>query len=331
MSPGSRPSEDELIARFFAPLAGEGGLDLKDDAALLRPREGHEIVLTVDGIVAGVHFLPDDPAAAIAHKGLAVNISDLAAKGAAPAGFLLTLALADGWTEAWLEAFRDGLAEASRAFQCPLLGGDTVRSAGPFWMSITALGQVPSGGMVRRTTARAGHRLCVTGTIGDAALGLTVHRGSADPAVAALSPGDKKHLVDRYLYPCPRLVVAETLRRHAAAAMDISDGLAGDLAKMMRASGASAEVDTARIPLSPAARAAVTTNPGLVDLIVTGGDDYEILCAVPEERLAGFLAETAAVGVPATVIGTVTAGEELPVFRSPGGARRYKHGAYQHF
>ena len=331
MTRASRPSEDELIARFFAPLAGEGGLALEDDAALLRPRDGHELVLTVDGIVAGVHFLPDDPAAAIAHKALAVNISDLAAKGAAPAGFLLTLALPDGWTEAWLEAFRDGLAEASRTFQCPLLGGDTVRSAGPFWISITALGHVPVGGMVRRATARPGHRLCVTGTIGDAALGLAVHRGSADPAVAALSPDDKRHLVERYLYPRPRLAAAETLRTHAAAAMDISDGLAGDLAKMMRASGASAEVETGRIPLSPAARAAVAKNPGLMDLLVTGGDDYEILCAVPEERLAGFLAETAALGVPATVIGTVTAGAGLPVFSSPAGPRRYEHGAYQHF
>jgi thiamine-monophosphate kinase len=331
MNSASRPSEDELIARFFAPLAGEGGLALKDDAALLRPRDGHDLVLTVDGLVAGVHFLPDDPAAAIAHKALAVNISDLAAKGAEPAGFLLTLALPDGWTEPWLEAFRDGLADASRAFGCPLLGGDTVRSAGALWISITALGHVPSGGMVRRTSARPGHRICVTGTIGDAALGLAVHRGSTDPALSALSPDDKRYLVERYLYPRPRLVVAEALRTYAAAAMDISDGLAGDLAKMMRVSGASAEVDMARIPLSPAARAAIAKNPALVDLVVTGGDDYEILCAVPEDRLAGFLAETSALGVPTTGIGTVTTGEGLPLFRSAAGERRYAHGAYQHF
>ncbi|HEX2724797.1 MAG TPA: thiamine-phosphate kinase [Beijerinckiaceae bacterium] len=331
MTRASPLSEDELIARFFAPLAGEGGLALKDDAALLRPREGHELVLTVDGVVAGVHFLPGDPAAAIAHKALAVNMSDLAAKGAEPAGFLLTLALPDDWTEPWLEAFRDGLGDASRAFACPLLGGDTVRSAGPFWISITALGHVPSGGMVRRTSARPGHRICVTGTIGDAALGLAVHRGSADAAILALPGPDKSYLIERYLYPRPRLAVAETLRRHAAAAMDISDGLAGDLAKMMRASGASAEVETACIPLSPAAGAAVAKNPALIDLLVTGGDDYEILCAVPEDRLAGFLAETAALGAPATVIGTVTAGDGLPVFRSPHGERRYERGAYQHF
>jgi thiamine-monophosphate kinase len=327
----SRPTEDELIARYFAPLAGEGGLALKDDAALLRPRDGHELVLTVDGVMAGVHFLPDDPAAAIAHKALAVNISDLAAKGAGPAGFLLTLALPDGWTEPWLEAFSNGLADAARAFACPLLGGDTVRSAGPLWISITAIGQVPSGGMVRRTSARPGHRICVTGTIGDAALGLALHRGSADPALAGLSLDDKKYLVERYLYPRPRLAVANTLRKHAAAAMDISDGLAGDLAKMMRAGGTSAEVETARIPLSPAARAAVAANPDLMDQIVTGGADYEVLCAVPEDRLASFLAETLALGAPATPIGIVTVGEGLPVFRSSGGEHRYEQGAYQHF
>jgi thiamine-monophosphate kinase len=331
MTRASRLTEDELIAGFFAPLAGEGGLGLRDDAALLRPRDGHEIVLTVDAVVAGVHFLADDPPAAIAHKALAVNISDLAAKGAEPAGFLLTLALPDGWTEPWLERFRDGLADTARGFACPLLGGDTVRSAGALWISITAVGEVPAGAMVRRISARPGHRICVTGTIGDAALGLALHRGAADTAISRLPPDDARYLVDRYLYPRPRLVVAKTLRRHAAAAMDVSDGLAGDLAKMMRASGTSAEVEMDRIPLSPAARAAVAAEPGLMDRLVTGGDDYEILCAVPDDRLAGFLEETAALGAPATVIGTVTAGEALPVFRSAGAERRYAHGAYHHF
>src|SRR4051794_22758949 len=243
----SRPSEDELIARFFAPLASEGGLGLKDDAALLRPAAGHDLVLTVDALVAGVHFFPDDPPDAIAAKALGVNISDLAAKGASPAGFLLALALPDDWSEAWLAAFAEGLGEAARAFACPLLGGDTVRANGPLSLSVTAVGQTPAGRMVRRTAARDGDRLCVTGRIGDAALGLGLRRGEGAPWAASLGETERAFLLDRYLRPRPRLALAPALRDHARAAMDVSDGLAGDLAKMMRASGVSAVVDLGRV------------------------------------------------------------------------------------
>src|SRR5215210_1871972 len=179
LSPRPRPTEDELIDRYFAPLAGEGGLGLKDDAALLKPLAGHELVLTVDAVVAGVHFFPDDPPDAIAVKALGVNISDLAAKGAAPAGFLLALALPDDWSETWLAAFADGLGKAAQAFACPLLGGDTVRANGALSLSITAVGQVPAGRIVRRGAAQAGDRICVTGTIGDAALGLALRQGAS--------------------------------------------------------------------------------------------------------------------------------------------------------
>jgi thiamine-monophosphate kinase len=214
MTSSPRLSEDELIARFFAPLAGEGGLGLKDDAALLPPAPDHDLVLTVDGIAAGVHFLPDDPPSAIARKALGVNLSDLAAKGAEPAGFLLTLALPDDWTEGWLTEFSEGLRETAEAFRCPLLGGDTVRANGPLWISITALGQVPAGRMVRRGAARPGNRLCVTGTIGDAALGLALHRGDRPDWAERLSSEAQDYLVDRYLHPQPRLAVAKALRDH---------------------------------------------------------------------------------------------------------------------
>ena len=167
-----RPSEDDLIARYFAPIAGAGGLGLRDDAARIAPPAGCEIVLTVDGLVAGVHFFADDPPAAIARKALRVNLSDLAAKGATPLGFLLTLVLPRDWKPDWLELFAKGLGEDAAAFACPLLGGDTVSTPGPLTLSITTLGSVPAGRMVPRDGARAGDALYVSGTIGDAALGL---------------------------------------------------------------------------------------------------------------------------------------------------------------
>ena len=326
-----RLSEDELIARFFAPLAGEGALGLKDDAALLRPVPGHDLVLTVDGIATGVHFLPGDSPEAVARKALGVNLSDLAAKGAEPTGFLLTLALPDDWTIEWLKGFAGALEQAAKEFRCPLLGGDTVRANGPLWVSITALGQVPAGRMVRRGGARPGDRLCVSGTIGDAALGLVLRRGDRPAWAARLPLEDQYHLIDRYLHPRPRLALAAALREHASAAMDVSDGLAGDLAKMMRASGTSAVVDLNAVPLSLATRRVSAAEPGLMDRIVTGGDDYEILCAVPGERLPAFLKAGAAAGVDIAVIGGVEDGKGEAIFRDGDGERRYERGSFSHF
>lgn len=324
-------TEDELIARCFAPIAGEGGLGLRDDAALLSPTPGHHLVLTADAVASGVHFFPTDPPPTIAHKALAVNVSDLVAKGSRPAGFLLTLALPDGWEISWLEAFCAGLGRAAALYGCPLLGGDTVRANGALWLSITAIGEVPSGRMVRRTTARPGDRVCVTGTIGDSALGLALRLDPDAAWAGALEGPDREFLEARYLSPGPRLAAAAILRDHASAAMDISDGLAGDLAKMMRVSGTAATVETRSIPLSPAARRAVAASPGLLDRVVTGGDDYEVLCTVPGVRLATFLDECAAADVPAAAIGHVVEGEGLPVFRDGAEERRYERGSFSHF
>jgi len=329
MNPPGRPSEDSLIARFFAPLAGEGGLGLRDDAACLSPMLGHDLVLTADALVETVHFLPGDPPGSVARKALGVNVSDLAAKGADPAGFLLSLALPDDWTEAWLADFAAGLGDAARDFSCPLLGGDTVKARGALTLSVTAVGQVPAGRMVRRTTARDGDALCVTGTIGDAALGLRLR--SAPAWTEGLSVDEKACLSDRYLHPQPRHRFAAALRAHAGAAMDVSDGLAGDLAKMMRASGVTAEVEVEQVPLSPAARKAVGADPGVIDLALTGGDDYEILCAVPQKSLDSLLKEADSVGVALSVIGRVVAGDSLPLFRRQGSERRFHAGSYSHF
>ncbi|WP_201834029.1 thiamine-phosphate kinase [Microvirga zambiensis] len=324
-----RPSEDSLIARFFAPIAGEGGLGLKDDAARLTPKPGHDLVLTVDALVEGIHFLPEDAPGSVARKALGVNVSDLAAKGADPAGFLLSLALPETWTEGWLADFAAGLGEAARDFACPLLGGDTVKTKGPLTLSVTAVGEVPTGRMVLRTTAQACDLICVTGTIGDAALGLKLRN---DPAWAqGLSPADRAHLADRYLHPRPRHRLAEALRNHASAAMDVSDGLAGDLAKMMRGSGVTAQIEADRIPLSAAAVEAVRASPDLLDLVLTGGDDYEIICSVPEKNLDRFREQADSVGIPLSVIGRVVEGHDLPVFRMNGRERRFDVGSYQHF
>jgi thiamine-monophosphate kinase len=254
-------TEEELIARCFAPIAGKGGLGLQDDAALLSPTAGHDLVLTADAVVAGVHFFPTDPPRTIAHKTLAVNVSDLVAKGSRPAGFLLTLALPDEWEVSWLEAFCAGLGRAAALYGCPLLGGDTVRANAALWLSVAAIGEVPSARMVRRTTARPGDRVCVTGTIGDSALGLALRLEPDAPWAGALEEPDRAFLESRYLSPGPRLAAAAILLDHASAAMDISDGLAGDLAKMMRVSGTAATVESPSIPLSPAVCRAVAASP----------------------------------------------------------------------
>jgi thiamine-monophosphate kinase len=327
----TRLSEDGLIARYFGPLAGPGALGLADDAALFTPEPGQDLVLTVDGVVAGVHFLPDDPPASIARKALGVNLSDLAAKGAVPVGFLLTLALPDTWEEAWLAAFSAGLGEAAAEAGCSLLGGDTVRARGPLSLSITAIGQVPSGRMVRRTTAKVGDRICVTGTIGDAVLGLALRIGAGEDWGAYLDAAQRDHLVDRYRHPRPRLTLVTALRSHASAAMDVSDGLVGDLSKMLRVSGVSAEIALDAVPFSDAARAVIAVQPELRARLVTGGDDYEILACVPERYLSDFLTEAERAGVAVAVIGKVIEGDSPPLFRDGNSRVDFARGSYSHF
>jgi thiamine-monophosphate kinase len=306
-------AEDSLIARYFAPLATDpGAFNLGDDAAVLKA-DGDDIVVTTDAIIEGVHFLPDDPPDTIARKALRVNLSDLAAKGAAPAGFVLTLALRDA-DEVWLTAFARGLGEDARLFGCPLLGGDTVSTPGPPMISITAFGRVPEGRMVRRSGAKPGDRVVVTGTIGDAALGLDILKGG--PATAAIA-GDAaalEMLIGRYRIPQPRSALAACLREHASAAMDVSDGLAGDLAKLCAASGVSAVIDAPSIPLSAPAAALLGREAIDLESVVSGGDDYEILCAVPESHLKAFAKAADLAGVAVSSIGTVIAGASAPRF-----------------
>lgn len=331
MSTTERLSEDSLIAHLFAPFAGEGAFGLRDDAARIAPREGHELIVTVDAIVADIHFFKDDPAGGVGRRVLAVNVSDLAAKGARPVGFVLSLGLPDDWREQWLRTFAEGLQHAARSFGCPLLGGDTVRANGPFWASVTAFGEVPQGTMVHRFNAAPGDVVCVSGTIGDAALGLALRKFPLTAWAREMTLEKRVHLTDRYLHPQPRVALAGIVRRHARAAMDISDGLAGDLAKMARTSGVTAEIDLAALPLSSAAQAALDADRGQIDTIVTGGDDYELLCAVSPENLEAFLSDTQAAGVTATPIGRFCEGDSLPLFRYGEVEKRYEAGSYSHF
>ena len=323
---GSR-TEDSLIARYFKPLATHpGALGLVDDAAFLKA-DGSDLVITTDAIVEGVHFLPGDPPDTIARKALRVNLSDLAAKGAAPAGFVLTLALRS-FDEAFLALFAKALGEDADHFGCPLLGGDTVSTSGPLMISVTAFGRVPAGTMVRRNGAQVGDAVIVTGTIGDAALGLAILQGRAT------APDDAGYaaLVARYRVPQPRNALAAMVRDYATAAMDVSDGLAGDLAKLCRASGVSANIEIASVPVSTSAAKMCRDGSVTVETLLAGGDDYEILSTVPQNHVATFLTACRAVGSSAAVIGAVVAGNAIPTFIAPDGqAVVLKRLSYSHF
>lgn len=312
-TPQSPSAEDSLIARYFKPIAADpGALGLVDDAAVLSS-SGEDIVVTTDAVVEGVHYLADDPPETIARKALRVNLSDLAAKGARPAGFVLTLALRSQ-EDAWLRPFADALGEDARNFVCPLLGGDTVSTPGPQMISITAFGRVPRGRMVGRTGARPGDRILVTGTIGDAALGLDVLKSGAAAAALTSDAAARKALVSRYRVPQPRNLLAQAVLDFATAAMDVSDGLAGDLTKLCAASGVSASVDVASVPLSAAAVGLLARNIICVETLLAGGDDYEVLCTVPSAQSDALIAAGRAVGVAVTAIGTIIEGHERPRF-----------------
>ncbi|WP_424631083.1 thiamine-phosphate kinase [Bradyrhizobium sp. SYSU BS000235] len=325
----SDSGEDNLIARYFRPLATDAGaLGLIDDVAILAAT-GQNLVVTTDAIVEGVHFLPDDPPDTIARKALRVNLSDLAAKGAAPAGFVLTLALRDAG-EGWLAPFAEAIGRDAAEFGCPLLGGDTVSTPGPLMISITAFGHVPVGKMVHRSGAKAGDRVVVTGTIGDAALGLRILRG--DIPRESLDAPSREQLVQRYRIPQPRNAVALVVREHASAAMDVSDGLAGDLAKLCAASGVSAAIDIPAIPLSEPARIMLAEAQVNLENIVAGGDDYEVLCTVPENRWDAFSAAALEANTLVTSIGRVVAGQVAPRFvDGDGNPIILKRLSYSHF
>jgi thiamine-monophosphate kinase len=324
-------AEERLIAKYFGPLAtAPGAFDLHDDAAVVTPPPGCDLVLTTDGVIAGVHFFADDPPGDVARKALRMNLSDLAAKGAKPLGFLMSVSLPAAIDAAWLAAFAAGLGADATLYGCPLFGGDTDHTPGPLAVSITAFGAVPQGKMVRRSTAKPGDSVVVTGSIGDSALGVLLRRDETLSERWRLSGEMAAHLKQRYLLPQPRNALAAAVLRHATAAMDISDGLAGDFAKLCRASGVAAEIEAARVPLSDAARAALAAEPARIETVLTGGDDYEIVLTLKPDQVGAFCHDAHKAGVAATEIGRVSAGQGVRFVRD-GKALNFARPSYSHF
>jgi thiamine-monophosphate kinase len=292
------------IARFFRPLAAgsPGAFDLTDDAAAIAVPAEQELVVTTDAVVAGIHFFPTDDPGDIARKALRVNLSDLAAKGAQPFAYTLTLALGRDISDGWVEAFAAALAKDQAEFGIGLIGGDSVSTEGPIWISVTAFGLVQAGRMVRRSGAKPGDLVFVTGTIGDSALGLRVLKGLELPDV------DRKTLIARYLIPQPRSPLTAAVAEYASAALDVSDGLAADFGHLCVASGVTGILESARVPLSAAAQRAIAQDPNLLSTVLTGGDDYEILLTATPGRSPALIAAAKATGVALTEIGRVEAG-----------------------
>lgn len=313
------PAEFALIMRHFLPLAGPGALELGDDAAVFAPPAGQELVVSADAMVGGVHFLPDDPADLVGRKLLRTNLSDLAAMGAAPFGYLMTVSVPQNTLDSWFAGFAAGLAADQREYSITLLGGDTTSTPGPISLSLTILGTVLPGQAVRRTGALPGDGVWVSGTIGDGALGLLAATGKLDDPDGFLA--------GRYRLPQPRLGLAVANLVHAC--MDVSDGLVQDLGHLCRAGGVGAEISAALLPLSDAARRFV---PEHLVLCLTGGDDYELLMAIAPQAEAGFAAHASALGVRVTRIGQFVSGSpSVSVRNYDGSAMPLDRGGWSHF
>lgn len=315
------------IRRFFAPLAGPGGLGLTDDAALIDPSPGRQLVATLDTMVAGVHYLPDDPPDLVARKLLRVNLSDLAAMGARPRYYLLSTALPAALDDEWVERFAAGLGEDQRRYGVELLGGDSVATPGPAVLSLTALGEIAAGAAIRRAGAQPGDAIWVSGTIGDAFLGLAVLRGG----YPELSSEHRSAVTARFQLPEPRVELGPRLVGLAHAMADISDGLVADLGHICDVSRVGARLHLASLPLSQPAALAAVQDASLPVRLATAGDDYELLFTAPP--LAGELIEALAtsLGLRLTKIGEIEPGEGVVVVDATGRQVSLDTGGYRHF
>ncbi len=320
----AKPSEFDLIAKYFAPLT-EGNpsrtgdaFGLRDDAAVLSCTEDEDWVVTKDAIAEGIHFLPDDPPKTVAKKLLRVNLSDLAAKGAHPKHYLLAIALPDTTTAGWIADFADGLAEDQAQFGVRLLGGDTIATSGPMLFTLTAFGTVSKHKMIRRSGAQVGDHLFVSGTIGDAHLGLKllkqeIHVSTGENAQA---------LIEAYRVPTPKVDLIEALRQNATAALDVSDGLFADLDHLCKASGVGAQIDIDAVPLSGAARSLLAEGGLSKTALFSGGDDYQLL----------FTASASAPAVPGTTkIGEIIANPGLWKIGEKAAPELIEPSGFRHF
>ena len=298
-------NEFALIARYFEPLARRfpGAYGLLDDVATIAPRPGNELAAKTDAVVAGIDFPIDEPADLVARKALRVNLSDLAAKGAIPRAYLLDLILPETIGAEWFAGFSAGLAADQAQYGVDLIGGDISGTSGPVAITVTAFGEVPAGRVIRRGGARAGDTIFVTGTIGDAALGLLTLQGRLPGLDAAASA----FLVDRYRLPRPRVALGPHLLGVATAGLDVSDGLVADLRHVCEVSRLSAVIEARQVPLSAAGRTATGADPRLLATALTGGDDYEILFTAPATEAAEIDELAQRLDVPITAIGRVLA------------------------
>lgn len=316
--------EFALIHRYFGrltPPRGDVALGIGDDAALLQPPRGHELAMTTDTLIAGRHFPEDTDPQAIGWKSLAVNLSDLAAMGAEPRWFTLALTMRMVDPE-WLAGFAAGLGAMARKAGVALVGGDTTQ--GPLSITITALGTVPAGKAIRRTGARISDAVCITGTLGNAALALRL--GGDTPGGDELN-GDREWLLKRLHRPKPRIAAGMSMRGLAHAAIDLSDGLSGDLGHILTASGVGAEIRADRLPMSKAFRANSTPDQRL-DLQIAGGDDYE-LCVVLPPKAVPVLRKR--IKQPLTEVGRIVKGRELAMVDAKGKKIPFSATGFRHF
>jgi len=326
--------EEALIAEFWAPLATgyAGARGLKDDAATIAAPPGEELVVTTDALIAGVHFLPDEDPSAVGWKALAVNVSDLIAKAATPLAYVMNIALPSSVTRDWLSDFAQGLSAAQGAFGCRLIGGDTDRTPGPLSVSITAFGTVPAGRMLPRDAAGIGDRVYVTGTIGDATLGLALRRDRDLITRWGCAPAAAEYLGGKFSQPHPPIEIVEALRACASAGMDISDGLMKDFGRLCRASGVGGRIEAARVPLSDAALFLIETGAATLADLMGGGEDYEVLACVPETRASAFEGMAAESGTRVTCIGAIEPRERgIVAVGVDGEPLQFSHTGWDHF
>lgn len=311
-----KTGEFDRIDRLFAPLAAgfPGALGLTDDAALIRPAAGCDLVVTTDTIVSGVHYIGDELPDLVARKLLRVNLSDVASMGARPLAYTLNIALPSDIGDDWLESFVAGLAADQKEFGVSLIGGDSVSTPGPVTLTVTAFGEVAAGKAVRRSGAQPGDTLYVTGTIGDGALGLKAVRGQ----LGALSSAHRDYLVERYRLPRPRVFLGPLLSGLAHAAVDVSDGLVADLGHIADRSDVAAIVDAASVPLSTAAAAVLEQGPELRDTVLSGGDDYELLFTAPAAARDEVASLASDLELSITAIGRIEAGTGVRVIDADG-------------
>ena len=321
--------EFDLIARYFKPLslAAPGAFALGNDGALLTPPQGGSLVVTKDLMVAGVHYPEDEEPSVLARRLLRVNLSDLAAMGAEATAYALGLALPEGSADAWVEAFAAGLARDQERFGVALLGGDTVATKGPAVLSLTAFGAVADGACLTRAGAGAGDDVHVSGTIGDATLGLRAATGG----LASLAPADRAALAERFRLPEPRLALGAALVGLASAAIDVSDGLVADLEHICRESGVAARIDAAALPLSPPARRALAGGEAGIADLVSGGDDYELLFCAPPAQRAAIDALARRLDLALTRIGRVERGQGVTLVADDGRPLPLARVGYRHF